>query len=118
MALLHYDSRTLAHQRKLVQTVAMTTTTIPEWPLHYRVRLALDVADIDIDTIAAELGVHPNTVHNYLAGRTRPRRPTLRVIAQATGVSLRWLETGDESEESSGAVTATVTQRYREALAA
>lgn len=98
----------------------MTTTTIPEWPLHYRVRLALDVADIDIDAIAEELGVHPNTVHNYLAGRTRPRRPTLRVIAQATGVSLRWLETGDESEEGSdGAVTSPVTRRYRgRALAA
>ena len=97
----------------------MTTATIPEWPLHYRVRLALDVADIDADVIAAELGVHPNTVSNYLAGRTRPRRAALRVIAQATGVSLRWLETGDESEESSGAVTATVTQRYRgRALAA
>ena len=97
----------------------MTTATIPEWPLHYRVRLALDVADLEPDTPAAELGVHVNTVWNYLAGRTRPRRPTLRVIAQMTGVSMRWLETGDESEEGDGAVTSTVTQRYRgRALAA
>lgn len=93
----------------------MSTITIPEWPLHYRLRLALDVADIDIDTIADELGVHPNTVHNYLAGRTRPRRPTLRVISEVTGVSLRWLETGDESEEEGAPVTQAATQRYQRA---
>lgn len=103
----------IAYRRKLVHTVVMTTATIPEWPLHYRVRLALDIADVEPDVLAVELGVHVNTVWNYLAGRTRPRRATLRVISQMTGVSMRWLETGDESEEADGAVTSPVTQRYR-----
>jgi transcriptional regulator with XRE-family HTH domain len=102
--------------RNLCRLVPMTTATIPEWPLHYRVRLALDVADVRPEQAAAELGVHPNTVSNYLAGRTRPRRATLRVIAQMTGVSLRWLETGDESDEGGDSpVTSAVTQRYQRA---
>lgn len=97
----------------LCRVCGMSTATIPEWPLHYRVRLALDVADVRPEQVAAELDVHPNTVSNYLAGRTRPRRPTLRIIAQMTGVSLRWLETGDESEGGDSPITATVTQRYQ-----
>jgi len=98
----------------LCRLVLMITATIPEWPLHYRVRLALDFAELQPDEVAAELDVHPNTVSNYLAGRTRPRRPTLRIIAQMTGVSLRWLETGDETEEEGvPSVTPTVTQRYQ-----
>lgn len=90
----------------------MRTNTIPEWPLHYRVRLALDVADVTPEQLAEELGVHVNTVWNYTAGRTRPRRPTLRIISQMTGVSLRWLETGDESAEEGSPITTVVTRRY------
>lgn len=95
----------------------MRANTIPEWPLHYRVRLALDVADVDTAELAEQLGVHPNTVTNYCAGRTRPRRATLRIISQMTGVSLRWLETGDDSDDGTDepGVTALVTSRYLQA---
>jgi transcriptional regulator with XRE-family HTH domain len=90
----------------------MNAATIPEWPLHYRLRLALDVAQLEPEDLATELGTHPNTIRNYIAGRTRPRRPTLRVISQLTGVSMRWLETGDETEQDDSAVTAPTTRWY------
>ena len=86
----------------------MSDTIIPTFPTGYRLRLALEVAGVSEQEYADYLQVHVNTVHNYLAGRTRVRRPALIAAAQLTGVDLAWLE-GDDGR----AVTGTPTHRYR-----
>ena len=70
----------------------MTSNTIPDWPQTYRLRRALDVAHIDEEAVAEYIGCHPNTVRNYLSGRTKPRRVVLRAWSDLTGVPLWWLE--------------------------
>ena len=40
------------------------------------------------------LGVHRNTIGNYLNGRTALDRRTLIAWAMVTGVTVEWLETG------------------------
>ena len=80
--------------------------TVPMFPLHYRLRLACEMAGVDAEELAELLDVHINTAHNYLAGRSKPRRPALKEIAKRTRLSLQWLETGDTT------VTGTDTGRY------
>jgi transcriptional regulator with XRE-family HTH domain len=80
---------------------AQTTSPAPEFPLHYRIRLALDVSGVEPEELAEDMGVHPNTIHNYAAGRTKPKRLALKAIAEKTGVSLQWLEHGDDRNTSS-----------------
>lgn len=66
----------------------------PQFQLKHRLALAMEIADADRDAIATELGVHKNTVANYLRGETRPSRSVLRVWALRCGVPFDWLETG------------------------
>lgn len=75
----------------------MTTQskTIPQFPAHYRIRLAVELAGLTVEDVARELDVHTNTVHNYMSGRSRCRRPALRQIAALTNVDPEWLETGE-----------------------
>jgi transcriptional regulator with XRE-family HTH domain len=61
-------------------------------PIKYRLAFSLEHAGLTVDDMAAELGCHHNTVLNYLAGRTVPKRPTLRVWALATGLPISWLD--------------------------
>jgi transcriptional regulator with XRE-family HTH domain len=81
------------------------TQTIPQFPIHYRIRLACEMAGVGPEELAELLDVHLNTAHNYLAGRSKPKRPALKEIATRTRVSLQWLETGWTTD------TATVTGR-------
>lgn len=71
-----------------------TFQKVPEFPIHYRIRLACEMAGVEVEDLATVLDVHTNTVHNYLAGRSKPKRPALKAIAERTRVSLEWLETG------------------------
>jgi len=48
------------------------------------------------------LGVHRNTVGNYLKGRTALDRRTLVTWAVSTGVPLEWLEHGTVSPPGPG----------------
>ncbi len=66
----------------------------PQFQLKHRLALAMEIAEADRDAIATELGVHKNTVANYLRGETRPSRSVLRVWALRCGVPFEWLETG------------------------
>ena len=52
----------------------METTLIPQFQLHHRLALAMEWADVENTDMAAELGVHRNTLSNYLNGHTRPSR--------------------------------------------
>lgn len=67
---------------------------VPEWDLHDRLQKALRVRDITPTELAKELGVHRNTINNYLAGRSPIDRRTILAWAMACGVSPVWLEHG------------------------
>ena len=66
----------------------------PQFGLKHRLALALEVADIDRDQMAAELGVHKNTITNYMRGHTVPSRGVLIAWAFRCGVPFEWLLTG------------------------
>lgn len=44
--------------------------------------------------MATELGMHVNSVHNYIAGRRTPKRPALIVWSMRCGVPFEWLASG------------------------
>jgi len=73
----------------------MASEVIPDWPVGYRIRRALEATHVEPDTVAERLGVGTNTVWNYMGGRTHPKRMALAVIADLTGVPLWWLEGTD-----------------------
>lgn len=82
--------------------------------LHDRLHKSLRVSGHTTKTLGDALGVHRNTISNYLTGRTQVDRRTLIAWAFATGVPLEWLEHGtqpvvdpDGPETSEGA-----THRY------
>jgi len=45
--------------------------------------------------LVKELGVHKNTLSNWVKGRHKPDSDSLRLISEATGVSLEWLSRGE-----------------------
>lgn len=63
-----------------------------------RLEKALRVAHVTNLQMADYLGVSPNTVGNYTAGRTRPSRLQIKEWAVRTGAPLRWLEGGEDPE--------------------
>lgn len=68
---------------------------IPVWTLGDKLRKARVDAGLEQAELASEIGVSRNTVRNYEAEKTAPRRPVLLAWAMRTGVSLEWL-TQDE----------------------
>jgi len=68
------------------------------WDLVDRLHKALRVGNVSVTKMAAELGVHRNTVGNYLRGTTPPDRRTLVTWALACGVPLVWLQSGETPE--------------------
>ena len=71
---------------------------MPEFELRHRMALALEWAQITRGEMRRVLGVHRNTVDNYLNGRTHPRRGDLVAWALRCGVSLHWLLNGEEPD--------------------
>lgn len=59
-----------------------------------RLGKSLRVSGMSASAIAAELGVHRNTISNYLNGKTPIDRRTIVAWAHFTGVPLPWLESG------------------------
>lgn len=51
-----------------------------------------------INSFASKLDVSPPTVTRWLKGLADPTRTNLIKIAQATGVAVEWLATGEESD--------------------
>lgn len=74
----------------------------PQFGLKHRLALALEVACLDRDQMAAELGVHKNTITNYMRGHTVPSRGVLIAWALRTGVPFEWLLTGHLAEGGPG----------------
>lgn len=70
-----------------------TTSDPLAWDLVDRLNKSLRVSPFRTSTdLAAALGVHRNTVSNYLSGRIKPDRRTLMAWALACGVPFAWLE--------------------------
>ncbi|WP_298227629.1 helix-turn-helix transcriptional regulator [Gryllotalpicola sp.] len=57
-------------------------------------RKALGLHDVSSNEMAEYLGVSRTTISNYLNGRTKPNRATLREWAIKTGAPLVYLQTG------------------------
>lgn len=67
---------------------------VPAWDQADRMRKALRDIDLGVQEMADFLGVSRNTVSNWINGRGRCPRPSLRLFALRTGVPLPWLESG------------------------
>lgn len=59
-----------------------------------RLHKSLRTSGKSATALAADLGIHRNTVNNYLSAKTAIDRRTLIAWAQVTGVPLAWLEHG------------------------
>lgn len=68
---------------------------VPDFTLGDRLRKARNHAGLTVAALAERSGVSEKTINNYEAERVSPRRPSLIAWALATGVSLKWLETGE-----------------------
>lgn len=74
----------------------MATTSAsapPEFGQRHRLALALEHAGMKPAEMARRLGVHENTVRNYLKGRAISR-PVLIAWSSICEVPLEWLEQG------------------------
>lgn len=56
--------------------------------------MARNHAGLEQEELAELTGLSRKTISNYEKGRVKPRRAGLIVIALATGVDFKWLETG------------------------
>lgn len=68
---------------------------VPEFHLGDRLRKAREHTGMTQGELARVLGVARNTVNRSESGATHPMRVVVRAWAEATGVSLEWLETGE-----------------------
>lgn len=83
-------------------TCMSTEHSVPgglDWDLQDRLHKSLRMRGMKTSGMAAVLGVHRNTITNYLTGRTPVDRRTLISWAFATGVPVEWLETGRTPSE-------------------
>ena len=71
------------------------TGAVPQITLAHRLRIAREFAGLDQSELADRAEIGRTTVVNYELGYRTPRRLYLRAIAEATGVDLHWLETGE-----------------------
>lgn len=75
-------------------------------------RLALEARGIEPARMADELGVTPQTIHNYLRGSRTPILGVIKQWAQVCRVPWQWITTGelpDDDNPNGGDVSAPVT---------
>lgn len=83
-------------------SIEPTTGRIYEFGLPDRLRVARELAHLGQRDLAALTGISRQSVYNYEAGITKPRRPQLIVWAMATGFSVAWLESGKVLQPPNG----------------
>ncbi|GJG87433.1 hypothetical protein tb265_26140 [Gemmatimonadetes bacterium T265] len=66
-----------------------------EWGRGVAQRLRALKGTASVRAFAERVGLAPSLVSNYLNGNRLPESPTLRTLAERTGVSLDWLLLGD-----------------------
>lgn len=75
---------------------------VPQVTLGWRLRIALERADIKAEVMATELGVHRGTITRWTHEIGKPPRPVyLREWAAICGVPYAWLA-GDAADTSDG----------------
>jgi len=70
------------------------SNAVPEWTLGWRMRRALEHAGLQVDDIAALLGVSRSTVSRWVNDRGPVRAVCLREWAARCGVDYGWLAAG------------------------
>lgn len=78
---------------------AETRGAIPAITIGHRLRIAREYAGLEQSELADRADISRGSVVNYEQGYRVPRRLYLRAIAEATGVDLHWLETGEAPAE-------------------
>jgi transcriptional regulator with XRE-family HTH domain len=73
---------------------------VPQFDLRHRLGLALEKERVSRSEMAKILGTHPNTIRNYLVGRTEPPRAVLISWALRCDVPLEWLVSGNPDPPS------------------
>ena len=73
-----------------------TTNVIPQWTLADRLRKAREIAGFDQGEFAEAIGASRQSLGHWESGRRDPKPIYLRAWADASGVSLHWIETGHE----------------------
>ena len=79
----------------VVECHSVNAPTIPQFETRHRLKLALEASGHDVADMATELGVTPQTVHNYLRGDRTPIRAVIKQWAQVCQVPWQWIVTGD-----------------------
>lgn len=90
----------------------MNIGAVPTWDLSDRLHKALRVSGLSAQELAAQLGIHRNSISNYTSGRVAPDRRTLIAWAMATGVRLDWLIDGTEPTDGPDGGGNQVTREY------
>jgi transcriptional regulator with XRE-family HTH domain len=73
-----------------------------EFDLTDRLRKAMRISGHTNKTLGDALGVHRNSINNYLSGRSPVDRRTLIAWSFACGVPLEWLEKGTAPRPNDG----------------
>lgn len=85
--------------KSLCMSQTQATVSVPTWDVADRLRKSLREKDIGVSEMADYMGVSRNTVSTWINGRIRIPGPALRLWAMRTDVPLRWLETGELSDQ-------------------
>lgn len=75
----------------------------PRLDLGNRLGLSLAWSGVSVTDIAEEIGKSRVTIFNWRRGKGSPSRAELKIWALRTGVSYKWLETGQDFVESGDA---------------
>lgn len=73
-----------------------------EFDLLDRLRKSMRISGKDAGDLSEDLGIHRNTIGNYLNGKTPMDRRTLVAWAVSTGVPVDWLEHGAQPANDPG----------------
>lgn len=78
-----------------------SSTLIPAVTLGWRIRMALEHADIKVNVMADEIGVARTTLGRWMHdGGAPPRDGFVKLIALRTGVPYEWIKYGVEDPET------------------
>lgn len=91
----------------------MADPGVPDWPLSWRLRRALEYAGVSVGEMARELGVNRATISRWTHGSGRPRAAYLKVWALRCGVRYEWLFDGTVSADPSGQASGGVRLPYK-----
>lgn len=83
-------------------TAIHITGTIPPWTMTDRLRKAREMAGLNQEELAEEIGIGRRSVVVYEKGEQSPPRPVLVSWALRTGVDLAWLIGDDPAGEQIG----------------